>query len=132
MTEPVHYGAAARPSFFASLRRGLAGRCPRCGRGPLLHRYLKAHESCASCGLPFEPLRSDDAAPYFTILIAGHVIVPLILLVEQHIAPPVWLQLAIWLPATAALTLLLLPFVKGGVMAAIWSLKAKDPSDTSA
>lgn len=132
MSEPVHYGAAARPTFFASLRRGFAGRCPRCGQGPLLHRYLKAYPSCSNCALPFEPLRSDDAAPYFTILIVGHIIVPLILLVEQNAAPPVWLQLAIWLPATAGLTLLLLPFVKGAVMAAIWSLKAKDPSDTSA
>jgi len=132
MPEPVRYGAAAPANFLASLRRGLAKRCPRCGQGPLLHHYLKAHEYCASCGLPFEPLRSDDVAPYFTILIVGHIIVPLILLTEQHIAPPVWIQLALWLPATAALTLLLLPFIKGGVMAAIWSLKAKDPSDTSA
>lgn len=133
MPDPVRYGAVAPPpNFLASLRRGLAGRCPRCGRGTLLRRYLKPHEYCASCGLPFEPLRSDDIAPYFTILIVGHIIVPLILLVEQHIAPPVWIQLVLWLPATAALTLLLLPFIKGGAMAAIWSLKAKDPSDTSA
>ena len=55
--------------------------------------------------------------------------VPLVLLVEQHLTPPVPLQPAIWLPVTAILTLGLLPFVKGGVMAAIWSLKAKDPSE---
>jgi len=67
-------------------------------------------------------------APYFTILIVGHIVVPLILLVEQHLAPPVSAQLAIWLPVTALLTLALLPYVKGAVMAAIWSLKAKDPS----
>lgn len=131
MTEQIRYGAGARPGFIACLRRGLAGRCPACGRGRLLHRYLKAHPCCESCGLPFEPLRSDDAAPYFTILIVGHIIVPLVLLSEQHLAPPVWVQLAIWLPATLAVSLLLLPPVKGAVMAAIWSLKAKDPSDTS-
>ncbi len=67
-------------------------------------------------------------APYFTILIVGHIVVPLILLVEQHLAPSVSAQLAIWLPVTALLTLALLPHVKGAVMAAIWSLKAKDPS----
>jgi uncharacterized protein (DUF983 family) len=120
---------AGRPGFMAALLRGLARRCPNCGRGALLRGYLKPHENCASCGLAFAPLRSDDAAPYFTILIVGHIVVPLVLLVEQHMAPPVPVQLAIWLPATALLTLALLPFVKGGVMAAIWSLKAKDPSE---
>jgi uncharacterized protein (DUF983 family) len=128
LTQPIHYGGSARPTFLASLHRGLSRRCPSCGRGALLRGYLKAHESCVNCGLPFEPLRSDDAAPYFTILIVGHVVVPLILLVEQHMAPPVSMQLAVWLPVTALLTLALLPYVKGAVMAAIWSLKAKDPS----
>ena len=128
MTQPIHYGGGTRPTFFASLLRGLSRRCPACGRGALLRGYLKAHESCVNCGLPFEPLRSDDAAPYFTILIVGHVVVPLILLVEQHVSPPVSVQLAIWLPVTTLLTLALLPYVKGAVMAAIWSLKAKDPS----
>jgi len=123
------YSPAARPSFMGALLRGLGRRCPNCGRGPLLRGYLKPHDNCPSCGLAFAPLRSDDAAPYFTILIVGHIVVPLVLLVEQHLAPPVPLQLAIWLPVTALLTLGLLPFVKGGVMAAIWSLKAKDPSE---
>src|SRR3546814_8006395 len=116
----MHYGGSARPTFFASLRRGLSRRCPSCGRGALLRGYLKAHESCGNCGLPFEPLRSDDAAPYFTILIVGHVVVPLILLVEQHMAPPVSTQLAIWLPVPALLTPALLPCVNGGAMAALW------------
>lgn len=132
MTQPIRYGADAGQSFFASLRRGLSRRCPQCGHGRLFRGYVKPHDSCAGCDLPFEPLRSDDAAPYFTIFIVGHVIVPLVLLLEQYVAPPVWLQLAIWLPATFLLTITLLPYVKGGVMAAIWHLKAKDPSDTSA
>lgn len=129
MTPPIRYGAGARPSFLGSLRRGLARRCPACGQGALLHGYLKAHERCSGCGLGYAALRSDDAAPYFTIVVVGHVIVPLLLLSEQHLAPPVWLQLAIWLPATLLLALLLLPRVKGACMAAIWHLKARDPSD---
>ncbi len=129
LTQPIRYGAAARPGFTTALLRGLGRQCPSCGRGALLRGYLKPHEHCPGCGLAFEPLRSDDAAPYFTILIVGHIVVPLVLLIEQQWAPAVWLQLVIWLPATAILTLALLPFVKGGVMAAIWSLKAKDPSE---
>lgn len=130
MTQPIHYGGSYRPGFFTSLRRGLSRCCPQCGYRTLFRGYLKANESCSACKLAYGPLRSDDAAPYFTIFLVGHIIVPLVLLVEQHYAPAVWIQLAVWLPATLLLTLVLLPFVKGGVMAAIWHLKARDPSDT--
>jgi uncharacterized protein (DUF983 family) len=105
--------------------RGLARLCPRCGQGKMFSGYLSVRYDCGSCGMEFEPLRSDDAPPYFTLFIVGHIVVPLVLLIEQQWAPAVWLQLVIWLPATAILTLALLPFVKGGVMAVIFTTKAK-------
>lgn len=132
MTQPIHYGAAPRQSFLSSLARGFLRRCPQCGDGALFRGYVKANQHCPSCELALDPLRTDDVAPYFTIFIVGHIVVPLVLLLEQHVAPPVWLQLALWLPATLLLTLALLPYVKGAAMAAIWHLKARDPSDTSA
>ena len=85
--------------------------------------YLRVAGCCGGCGLDFDAIRSDDAPPYFTILIAGHIVVPLLLTVEQLSAPPAWLELAIALPSTLILTLGLLPFVKGAVMGAIWASK---------
>jgi uncharacterized protein (DUF983 family) len=85
--------------------------------------YLSVSVKCQRCGLDFETIRSDDIPPYFTVLIVGHLLVPVLLLVEQRSAPPVNLMLAIFLPLTLALTLLLLPFVKGAVMGAIWMSK---------
>jgi len=85
--------------------------------------YLRVGGRCADCGLDFDAIRSDDAPPYFTILIAGHIVVPLLLTVEQLTAPPAWLELAMALPSTLILTLGLLPFVKGAVMGAIWASK---------
>lgn len=87
--------------------------------------YLTAKESCAHCGLVFEPLRADDAPAYFTISIVGHVVVTGYLATESILHPPVWLQLAIWMPGTLGMTLGLLPFVKGAVMGAIFSSQAK-------
>ena len=85
--------------------------------------YLSVAASCRRCGLDFEAIRSDDVPPYFTIVIVGHLMVPLLLLAEQVASPPSWLMLAICLPVTLVLTLSLLPFVKGAVMGAIWNSK---------
>jgi uncharacterized protein (DUF983 family) len=86
--------------------------------------YLTVPESCASCGLAFEPLRADDAPAYFTIFIVGHVIVIGLLLLEKLDHPALWLQTAIWIPLTLILTIGLLPFVKGAVMGAIYASNA--------
>lgn len=118
----VYYGA--RQSWLTSLRHGFRRRCPRCGEGRMFSGYLSVPEVCAECRLPFDPIRSDDAPAYFTIFLVGHIVVPGLLLMEQWFAPPTWLQMAIWLPATLILSLALLPYIKGGVMAAIWSSKA--------
>ena len=103
--------------------RGLQHRCPGCGAAPLYRRYLKPVARCAACGETFAHLRADDFPPYLTILIVGHLIVPLILLAEQHGASTAF-QIAFWLPITLALTLALLPRCKGAVIGLMWSLGA--------
>ncbi len=124
MTElPATNSETPPPSLLTSLRRGLARRCPRCGGGRLLMRYLRVSPSCEACAEPFGHIRADDAPPYFTIAIVGHIVVPGLLAMEKALAPSLWLQFAVWLPATLALTLALLPFVKGAVVGAMWSLK---------
>ena len=110
-------------SWLGSIKRGFRRSCPRCGAGGMFRGYLSVSAKCQRCGLDFETIRSDDIPPYFTVLIVGHLLVPVLLLVEQRSAPPVNLMLAIFLPLTLALTLLLLPFVKGAVMGAIWMSK---------
>lgn len=65
--------------------------------------------------------RSDDAPPYFTILLVGHVIVPAMLLLEQMQHPPEWLHAALWVPLTLVLTAFLLPRNKGAVIGVQWA-----------
>ena len=64
----------------------------------------------------------DDAPPYFTMLIVGHFIVGGVLALEKGLAPPTWVQLAIWLPMTLIASLLLLPRVKGALVGLQWAL----------
>lgn len=121
-------------SPLSSLLRGVLGACPNCGRGRLLHRYLKTVDRCAVCGEPYGHLRADDAPPWLTILIVGHAIVPLVLMVEQRYAPDLWIQFTVWPSLTLALTLTLLPRCKGLILALLWMNKAEgsesDPDPT--
>lgn len=105
-----------------ALRNGIRRRCPACGRGALFAGYLRPVAACAACGEALGHIRADDFPPYIAILVAGHVVVPLILLAEQTWSPPLWLQFAVWPPVTLALLAVLLPVAKGGVLAAMWAL----------
>ena len=107
--------------WLAALRRGLRRRCPACGQGRLFEGFLRPSPCCTECGLETGAFRADDAPPYFTILLVGHIVVPLVLVLERAAAPPFWAAAALWLPLTLALTLLLLPRIKGAVIAWQWA-----------
>ncbi|HYC04237.1 MAG TPA: DUF983 domain-containing protein [Azospirillaceae bacterium] len=126
-TDRVENGTAAGApgSFKAGMLRGLLRRCPACGGRTLFSGYLAVHQSCSACGLETGSFRADDAPPYFTIFAVGHVVIPGMLALERGVHPPYWLQLALWVPATIALTLLLLPRIKGAVIGAQWALRIR-------
>ena len=110
-------------SVVASMWRGFRERCPACGVGKLFSKYLEVVDHCDKCGNDLHHQRADDAPPYFTIFIVGHVIVGGILWLEIALAPPMWLHLAIWLPLTLLMSLLLLPRIKGSLVGLQWALR---------
>jgi uncharacterized protein (DUF983 family) len=112
----------ARP-ILRSLLRGARLRCPACGSGAMFRRYLKVSDACPACGEELHHHRADDAPPYFTIVIVGHIVVSLVLIVEMAYRPPLWLHAMIWLPLTVALALLILPPVKGALVGLQWALR---------
>src|SRR5580698_7164750 len=112
----------SQSNLFTGLVRGFAEHCPACGKGQLFGRYLKVASPCAACGHNNAQYPADDAPPYFTILIVGHlVIAPMLFLPFIWTAPIGWV-LATTLPALGILTLLLLPRVKGAVIGAHWAI----------
>lgn len=104
------------------LGRGFGRRCPRCGEGGLFSGYLRLVPSCVHCGTPLGHIRADDAPPYFTIVIVGHVVVPVLLFMEREIIPPLWVSLSIGVALTGLLVALLLPRVKGATAGLMWRL----------
>jgi uncharacterized protein (DUF983 family) len=125
----VQYTDTAAPEalpardWWQALRRGLAMKCPNCGQGRMFHAYLKVSDACPSCGEELHHQRADDAPPYFTILIVGHVIVPMVVAAETAYYPPIWLHMALWLPLATAMALLALPRIKGALVAYQWALR---------
>ena len=115
--------ATARDKWLAA-RRGFAGQCPRCGEGRIFGKFLKVNETCPNCGEELHHHRADDAPPYFTILIVGHVVGALMLLVEEYNdALPLWIHAIVWPALVISLSLLLLPRIKGALIAWQWALR---------
>jgi uncharacterized protein (DUF983 family) len=106
-----------------AILRGLALRCPACGAASMFRAYLKIADRCAKCGTELHHHRADDAPPYFTILIVGHVVVGGVLALEQAFAPADWVQAIIWLPLTVLLSMLILPRAKGALVGLQWALR---------
>jgi uncharacterized protein (DUF983 family) len=115
-------GVSAKRNVWSAIKRGFRGRCPRCGEGKLFRAFLKVDNHCSVCDLDFTPHRADDLPAYLVIIIVGHIVVPTALWIETDYSPPVWLQLAIYLPLTLVLSLALLQPVKGAVVGMQWAL----------
>ena len=106
------------PRFFQALFRGVRRRCPSCGEGALFAGYLKVEPVCAACGHDNGRYPADDAPPYFTILLVGHLVVAPMLLFPFIWKWPPLVVMAITLPILVVVTLALLPRVKGAVIGA--------------
>jgi uncharacterized protein (DUF983 family) len=99
-----------------AIGRGLLGRCPACGQSHLFNGFLRVVPECQACGAPLGLARADDAPPYFTILITGHIVVPLLVVVDRMQQPPIWVMSAIFVPLTLIVAVGLLRPVKGGTV----------------
>ncbi|MPZ39869.1 MAG: DUF983 domain-containing protein [Rhizobiales bacterium] len=109
-----------------TIRRGLAGRCPRCGQGALFAGFLKMAPRCDKCGLDFSFADSADGPAFFVMSFAGFVVVCAALIVEVAFQPPYWLHALLWIPLILALTLLPLRPVKGLLVALQFHHKAAE------
>lgn len=107
-----------------ALWRGFLGRCPNCGKGAMFRAYLKVNDNCPVCHEELHHQRADDAPPYVTMLVVGHIVVALLLAAEAVMVDvPFWLEAALWSVVTVVLSLVLLPRVKGAFVALQWSLR---------
>lgn len=104
-----------------ALMRGWRRRCPNCGAGPMMRGFLKVRDACPVCGEALHHQRADDGPAYLTILIVGHLLAPLLLFVYSHWRPEPLMLAVMFSIGTVALSLYLLPRLKGGLVALQWA-----------
>jgi uncharacterized protein (DUF983 family) len=117
MSEPVEI------DLKTAARRALMGQCPKCGKAKLFRSYLKQVEKCSVCGESYGQIRADDAAPWLTIIVVGHVFLPLAFLVNVDFLPT-WAAMGMWAALFAGLALLILPRAKALFIAILWHTHA--------
>ena len=104
-----------------AILRGWRRRCPQCGSGPLLKDYLKVRDACPVCGEKMSHHRADDGPAYLTILIVGHIMAPSILVVFTKFRPDPMVLATGFSIGCVALSLYLLPRLKGAMVAFQWA-----------
>jgi uncharacterized protein (DUF983 family) len=104
--------------------RGILGRCPCCGKGQLFQRFLKQVDACRDCGEKFSHLRADDAAPWATIIVVGHIFLPLAFMVDLTTVMPLWAELTLWSVFFTLLSVVMLPRAKGMMLGVLWQTRA--------
>jgi uncharacterized protein (DUF983 family) len=105
---------------------GLTCHCPNCGEGDLFEGYIKVGARCEACGFDLRAADSGDGPAVFIIIIVGMIACFGALFTEFSIHPPVWVNLLIWLPVAAILTLALMRPLKGLMVAMQFHNKASE------
>ncbi len=113
--------AAEERPLRPALLRGWRRRCPQCGAGPMLKGYLKVRDACPVCGEALHHHRADDGPAYLTILIVGHIMAPSILIVFTVFRPEPMILATGFTIGCVALSLYLLPRLKGALVAFQWA-----------
>ena len=103
-----------------AMRRGFLGRCPNCGLAPLFRSYLQQVPRCPACGADFSSIRADDAAPWLTIIVVGHLFLPLIFFINLGDLLPLWLVVTSWAAFFSGVALAFLPRAQGLFIGVLW------------
>jgi len=131
MIESAENTQIGKRSVWRAIRLGWFKHCPNCGTGSIYRSFLKTTDTCQACKLNISGHEADDAPPYFTIMIVGHIIVPLVLLIERAYAPALWFHAIVFSTAAILMTLWTLPRVKGAIIGWQWALRMHGFSETN-
>lgn len=104
-----------------ALWRGWRRRCPNCGSGPMLRGYLTVRDECPVCGEELHHHRADDGPAYLTILIVGHLMAPALITAFTVYRPEPLVLAAVFSVGCVALSLYLLPRLKGLMVGLQWA-----------
>ena len=121
MKDMLDHREAAPRALTPALMNGWRRRCPHCGGGHLFDGYLTVRHACDICGEELHHHRADDAPSWLTMIIVGHLVGPMMLTAYQLFDLPMWAHAVIWPILALTGVVILLPRVKGGIVAFQWA-----------
>lgn len=117
---PANLPETLPASYWQAAKRGVAGRCPRCGGAELFRKWLKPVDRCRACGQDWTHARADDIPAYVAILVTGHLLAPLMIVLIGDMGWSSLAAAAVLFPLAIAMILGGLQPVKGAVIALQW------------
>ena len=116
-------GAAAppAPSPFVA---GLAGRCPRCGKGSIFDGFLAMKTRCPLCDLDLTKADTGDGPAFFASFIGGFVLLAVGVWMQVAYEPSFWAYAVLLVVGTLLIIGLIRP-IKGLLTALQHSNKAE-------
>ena len=118
--EPSNEG---RPSI---ANAALFGLCPQCGSKTLFAGLGRFANRCSECGLDFSSFNVGDGPAALLTMVIGALIIVLALILDAAFHPPFWIHAVIWVPITAALTVVTLRMAKAALLAAEHRNRARE------
>ena len=112
--------------FLAALGAAALGKCPVCGQGRLWTSYLKIADACGTCAADFKAAETGDGPVVFVILISGFAACVGLVISLLGFGWPVWMLLAVWPAFAVVLSLILMPVLKGLMVASQLKHKVRD------
>lgn len=108
-------------------KAALFGLCPQCGHKSLFAGLGQFAGTCANCDLDFSSYNVGDGPAALLTMVIGTLIIILAMVVDYVFRPPFWVHVLIWVPITAALTVITLRVAKAGLLAAEHYDRAREP-----
>lgn len=85
--------------------------------------YLKVRPACMVCGERMDLHSADDGPAYLTIVIVGKVLAPVMVWYYARYTPEPLVLATIFVVAAVAMSLVLLPRLKGFIVALQWAYR---------
>jgi uncharacterized protein (DUF983 family) len=111
--------APPMPAWGVALARGLAMRCPACGRAGIFRGFIAVKPACPHCGAPLGRVRLELLPSYLTILLGLWVMGTIMFAVARLWHPRLVPFLLVFIPICALFELAVVRPVRGVVLAAM-------------
>ncbi len=118
---PGPTAAPVQPSAFAA---GLAGRCPRCGKGSIFDGFLALKTICPVCSLDLTKADTGDGPAFFASFIGGFVLLAVGVWVQVAYEPSFWVYAVLLVVGSLLIVGMIRP-IKGLLTALQFTNKAE-------